>query len=233
MEKGVFKGLCSEIEKKDIKKQDNNAILKSRRANIQSARNGYFVDITEDWYYKGDDEKSEYIWVNKPFIAKNMDEVKNILEAEFSEKDIEKPINEVKNIANNGFPKVVSKRDTLIKRNIGFATEEGDGHIHLAFGEIIDKKVGNDIKKVFIGETMPDKVYMNFISGLQDYKGKMIDEVINTLKSHNHKFEIELNDIDKDRSRVFGDTTKTGEHSHRIHIIDLVSTPVSNTPDKV
>jgi len=220
--KKSFKGSLSLLAKQDMEGK-----LMEKRINIEQAENGVILRISmEAEFGKGD--KRDWKYINKSYIFPDMKEVLPILEKEMKFSRGEKIMLSEFLKAKKG-----AKVHAVAKRTLNFVTGDGDGHVHMGHGTIVDKKVGDKIVKVFEGETMENAVYWKL--GQQEKEKPETDftKTVNaTLHAHKHSFSIPLTKGDESGWRIYGQTTKAEEHDHPVDFLDFWSTPVTNSPDQ-
>lgn len=221
-------GLSPEQTEEDFEKQNLEGILLDKRITMEPADNGgVIMRISMDAEF-GKGEKRKFRYIQKNLVFSDMKTAIPTLEKEMKFNIGEKI--KMGDIRKEKSAKVtVRKRDNL---SFTFGQADGDGHLHVATGKIVDKKVDKTIKKFFIGESKADGVLWPYGTFSNKAKNGFTKEVESFFKSHAHKFEVELNREDESGWRIMGQSTEVDGHSHPIDILDFWSVETTNTPDK-
>lgn len=221
-------GLAPEQSEEDFEKQNLKGILTDKRITMEPADNGgVIMRISMDVEF-GKGEGRRFRYVQRNLVFKSMKEAIPTLEKEmkftvgeeFTMGDVNK---------DKSAKVTVRKRANL---SFTFGQADGNGHLHVATGKIVDKKVDKVIKKFFIGESKENGVLWPYGTFSSKAKNGFTKEVEFFFKSHSHKFEVELTREDESGWRVMGQSTEINGHSHPIDIVDFWSVETTNTPDK-
>jgi hypothetical protein len=226
--KKSLSGLAPEQTEEDFEKQNLKGILTDKRITMEPADNdGVIMRISMDVEF-GKGEQRRFRYITKNLVFSSMKEAIPTLEKEMKF-NVGDEIT-MGNVKKDKTAKVtVRKRDNL---SFTFGQADGDGHLHVATGKIVDKKVDKVIKKFFIGESKENGVLWPYGTFSNKAKNGFTKEVESFFKSHSHKFEVELTREDESGWRVMGQSNEVDGHSHPIDIIDFWSVETTNTPDK-
>lgn len=211
-----------------ILKQEMKGIVRDKRVNLQAAENGFVVSVSMDVEF-GKGEKREYRYICKTWVFPKLEDAMPKLQEEMSSF---KPGQEI-SMADIETKKGEVKVHAYTKKQMVFATGEFDGHVHMAVGDIVEKTVNGKPMKVFQGETMDNAVFWKL--GKPEEGSNETDftkKVAATLAVHKHTIEVPLTKLDMAGFRVQGSTKEMEGHSHHVDILDILSTPMSNTPDQ-
>lgn len=221
-------GLAPEQSEEDFEKQNLKGILTDKRITMEPADNGgVIMRISMDVEF-GKGESRRFRYVQRNLVFKSMKEAIPTLE-----KEMKFTVGEVFTMGDVNKDK--SAKVTVRKRanlSFTFGQADGDGHLHVATGKIVDKKVDKTIKKFFIGESKENGVLWPYGTVSSKAKNGFTKEVESFFKSHAHKFEVELTREDESGWRVMGQSTEVDGHSHPIDIVDFWSVETTNTSDK-
>jgi len=209
-----------------VQKQDMEGIIREKRVTLQSAENGFVVNVSMDVEF-GLGEKRDWRYVTKSYVFLDLKDAMPKLEEEMKNAT---PGTKIKMSAI--FVDKDVKVRAISKKQIAFVTGEFDGHVHMAVGDIVEKMVNGKSLKVFQGETMENAVFWKL--GKPEEGSNETDftkKVAATLAVHKHAIEVPLNKLDTSGYRVMGSTKEVEGHSHHVDILDIWSVHTSNTPD--
>ncbi len=221
-------GLAPEQDEEDFEKQNLDGIITDKRVNLESADNGgVIMRINMDVEF-GKGEQRRFRFITKNLVFPNLEAAVPTLKKEMTFKVGEKvKMGEVKK---DKAARVTVRKTAAL--SFAFGQADGDGHLHVATGKIVDKKISGTIKKFFIGESKENGVLWPYGTFSNKAKNGFTKEVESFFKSHSHKFEVELTREDESGWRVMGQSNEIDGHSHPIDVMDFWSGATTNTPDK-
>jgi len=234
---GIELGALVGVDYEKVSKQ-GDWFLRNKYIRIETAENGLILDISEDWEIaETEDSRRDYKWISRRYIFATMEGLVEKLMEELTY--LTGSTMTVEEFAEmHGYMPRKKEEDTdlkvasIRKGMMVLKTGEADGHIHTAHGEIVDKEIQGVMKKFFVGETKEEATYYLIEGIASDIVSTTYDEVTSLIKSHSHKFEIELTEFDETGWRVKGETSQDEQHYHHVDIVNFESVPMSNTPDE-
>jgi hypothetical protein len=220
-------GSDAEIKKamrEELSKAKGKATLEHKSVQLESAENGFIVRVNEEWSFdRTEKEGRGYKFMHKNYIFPDIDKALPKVKDEMATKiGTEISMSALKDMMGQKAVKVRA----VSKGMRTFVVGEGDGHLHFATGEIVDVKEGDQTRKIFKGETLPDKMYGKYGQS-NDPDSDATLAVKATLKPHSHKFEIKLTKDNEAGCRIYGTTDIADKHTHQVDILDLVTNFVS------